>query len=232
MNPPTSLAGAHLRTYQTIFQHPVSHNLGWRDVHALLRHLGQVEEEPNGNLKVIRNGQTLVLPPSRTKDVSGAGEVMKLRSFLEKSERAATDTVEPEARCLVVINHHEARLFRSVTRGTVAEEILPHAPEDIFRAPNSKDFARGGEKPDPNSFFPLVAKALKGTKQILIFGSGTGMANEMDQFVAWLKVHHPELDRRVAGSLIVDEHHTTDAQLLAKARDFFANPPALAASTL
>src|SRR5664279_4491031 len=86
MNSTASLTGSHLRTYKIIFQHPVSHNLGWHDVHALLRQLGQVEEEPNGNLKVTRNGQILVLHPPRTKDVAEADEVMALRHFLERSE--------------------------------------------------------------------------------------------------------------------------------------------------
>ena len=58
-----ALTGSHLRTYNAIFQHPISHNLGWLDVHALFRQLGEVEEEPNGNLKVTRNGQILVLHP-------------------------------------------------------------------------------------------------------------------------------------------------------------------------
>ena len=80
MNTTTSLTGAHLRTYNTIFQHPISHNLGWQDVHGLFRHLGQVEEEANGNLKVTRNGETLVLHPSRTKDVSEMDEIMSLQT--------------------------------------------------------------------------------------------------------------------------------------------------------
>jgi len=72
---------------------------------------------------------------------------------------------------------------------------------------------------------------LKEAGQILIFGSGSGTANEMDQFIAWLKIHHPELAKRIAGSLIIDEHHFTDAQLLAKARDLFALQPVPPIST-
>jgi hypothetical protein len=39
MNTPNSLTGSHLRTYERIFQHPISHNLEWRDVHALFREI-------------------------------------------------------------------------------------------------------------------------------------------------------------------------------------------------
>ena len=70
MNPTASLTGAHLRTYNTIFQHPISHNLEWRTVVSLLGFLGEVAEESNGNLRVTRNGHILVLHPPRTKDVA------------------------------------------------------------------------------------------------------------------------------------------------------------------
>ena len=225
MNPLPALTGAHWRTYETIFQHPVSHNLGWHDVHALLRQLGQVEEEPNGNLKVTRNGQTLVLPPTRTKDVAETDELMKIRNFLKRLEKTQFKTNEQEARWLVVISHHEARIFRFEIHGTVAEQIRPHQTDDAISHTHSfNGFSRGQEKPAPQSFFGPVADALKEAGQILIFGSGTGTANEMDQFVAWLKIHHPELARRITGAMIIDAHHLTDDQLLAKARDLYALP--------
>ena len=48
MNPTSVLTGSHLRTYETIFQHPVSHNLEWREVHALFYAIAEVVEQPNG----------------------------------------------------------------------------------------------------------------------------------------------------------------------------------------
>ncbi len=125
--------------------------------------------------------------------------------------------------CLVIVNHHEDRIFLSSLRGTAAEQVLPHDPDHFLRyAPNSKDFARGREKPDTNSFFAPVARALETANQILIFGSGTGTSNDVDQFVVSMHCHQPELARRIVGSLVVDEHHLTDGQLLARARDFYA----------
>jgi len=219
-----SLSGAHLRTYKTIFQHPISHNLEWRAVRLLLGELGHVAMEPNGNLKATRNGQTLVLSPPRTKDVAEPAEVMNLRHFLERSEPIPPETNDEETHWLLVIDHREARIFRSKVRGAVPEQVLPHEPDDFFRHPfNSKDFSRGEEKPDPNSFFEPVAKALQAAGQILIFGSGTGMSSEMEQFVAWAKAHHPEIAKRIIGSLAVDESHLTQDQLLAKAREFYVN---------
>ena len=226
VHPTPPLTGCRLRTYDRIFQHPVSHNLGWHDVHALFRHLGQVETEPNGKLKVIRNGQTMVLHPPRAKDVADTEELMELRHFLQRSEAALIDAPEAENHWLLVIDHREARIFRSEMQGDLPLRILPHAPEDYFRhARQFQDFSRGKEKPDPNSFFEPIAQALRGAGQVLVFGTGTGMSSEMDQFVAWSKNHHPELAKRIIGSLVVDELHLTEGQLLAKARKFYARGP-------
>lgn len=224
MNSTLPLTGSQRRTYETIFQHPISHNLPWRDVHALMGHLGQIAEEPNGNFKVTRNGQTLVLHPPRTKDVADADEVMGLRHFLERSEATPTATNEKEVHWLLVIDHHEARIFRSEMHGAVPQRILPHAPEEYFRhAAHSKEVSRGKEKPNPNSFFEPVAKALQAAGRILVFGTGTGTSSEMDQFIAWSNRHHPELAQRIIGALTVDESHLTEPQLLAKAREFYAS---------
>ncbi len=127
----------------------------------------------------------------------------------------------PAAHWLVVISHHEARIFRSDTPGTVAEPIRPHQTDaSISHIHGFSGFSRGQEKPEATTFFGPVAEALRDAGQILVFGSGTGTANEMDQFIAWLRDHRPELAARIVGSLIIDEHHLSDAQLLAKARDF------------
>ena len=222
-NPP--LAGSHLRTYQTIFRHPASHNLGWHDVHALFRHLGSIEEEANGNFKVTRNGHSIVLPPPRTKDVAETDELMALRRFLERSETPAVEAAnQSEGHWILVINQHEARIFRTAMNGFVPQRILPHRPEDFFRrAANPADLSGGQEKPDPSIFFGPVADGLEAAERILVFGGGAGMASEMDKFVAWLGVHRPKLAQRVIGSMVVDEHDLTDAQLVAKAQAFYAN---------
>jgi len=224
MKTSTPLTGSHQRTFDRIFQHPISHNLEWRDVHALLGEMGDVAKEHNGSLKVTRNGQTLVLHPTSKKDVAEMDEVMALRHFLERSETASPQISETETHWLLVIDHHEARIFRSEMDGATPQQILPYEPENYFRhAHNSKTTSRGQEKPDPNTFFEPVAKVLQAVGPILVFGTGTGTSSEMEQFIGWLKHHHPEVAKRVIGSLVVDEHHLTEGQLLAKAKGFYAN---------
>jgi hypothetical protein len=217
-----AITGSHLRTYETIFQHPISHNLEWHAVHALLGKIGHINEEPNGNFKVTRNGHSMVLHPHRSKNVADVEELMALRHFIERSASIPPQTGSDEGHWLLVIDHHQARVFRSEMHGAIPQRILPHDPKEYFRhAPDSKEVSNGKEKPDPNSFFEPVAKALQGASQLLIFGTGTGMSSEMDQFIEWVKVHHPDLAGKIIGSLAVDEHHLTENQLLAKAREFY-----------
>ena len=226
---PASLGGAHLRTYEAIFRQPVSRDLAWRDVHAMFRQLGQVTEEPNGNLKIVRHGQTLVLLSPRTKDVTETSELVELRHFLERSENPVPAPASPgkEDPWLLVIDHRKARIFRSTSAGSIPVQILPHQPVDYFKPThNAAEFSRGREKPDPGTYFGAVAGDLKTAGKILVFGSGKGSGSEMEQFVTWLKRHHPELARRVVGTLVVDESHLSDAQLLACARLFIARPAA------
>ena len=216
------LSGSQLRTYERIFQHPLSHNLGWHDVLGMFRQLGTVEDEPNGNYKVTRNGQFMILKPHRTKDVAEAEEVMALRHFLQLTEVKDPAAPEDGAHWLVVIDHQRARLYRSEMSGSVPKQVLPYEPTEYFRhAHHSRDFSRGKEVPDPNTFFEPVAKELLTGGQILIFGTGTGESSEMEQFTGWLKEHRPEISNRVIGAVTVDEHHLTEGQLLKQAREFY-----------
>lgn len=219
MNTISSLTGAHLHTYTILSQHPVSHNLLWHEIHGLLRHLGVVHEQSNGSLRVTRNGHTYVLHPAHTKEAPTTAELIDLRHFLERSETVAIEAPDGGAHLLLVIDHHEARIFHTEINGGVPERLQARHPSGHFRhAAGSKDFSRGQERPDPTTFFEPVARALHESGQILVFGSGTGMGSEMSQFMGWVKIHHPDVARRVVGAMVVDEHHLTDGQLLAKAR--------------
>jgi hypothetical protein len=226
MNSIPTLTGSHLRTYNAIFQHPLSHNLGWHGVRALLKELGQIVEEPNGNLKATRNGQVLVLHRPHAKDVTDAHDVIVLRHFLEQSGTPPVETDEKDAHWLLVIDHRMARIFRSEVHGAAPRQILAHQSEqESNEGHDAQDFAKGSEREDANRFFKPVAEALQMAGKILVFGTGAGKSSEKDQFINWLKTHHPDLSKRIIGSLTVDEHHLTNDQLLAIARNYYKNQP-------
>ena len=221
------LTGSHRTTYNAIFQHPVAHNLHWRDVRSMLGALAQVVEEPNGNLKVARGEQMLVLRPSLDKDITEIEVLMRIRHFIERSDAASPAGVADGAHLLVVIDHREARIYRAELHGSVPQRITPYDPDGTGRhLHNVEDDSNGQRKPERKSFYEAIAKTLRGAEKVLIFGSSTGASSAMEQLLAELKHHHADVAKHVVGSIVLDEQHMTDDQVLAKAREFYAKDAA------
>jgi hypothetical protein len=220
----SQFSGSHLKTYQRVFEHPMPHNLQWRDVWSMLNAMTDAVavEDTNGNLKVVRNGQSLILHRPRGKDLADKKELMLVRHFLERSGAPVAPPATPGAHLLVVIDHREARIYSAELHGSIPHRVVPYDPFGFGRDLRyNQDDSNGQRKPEQRSFYEAVAKTLQGAKQILLFGTGTGASSAMEQLLLDLKEHHHELAERVVGSIAVDEHHLTEDQLLAKARNMF-----------
>jgi hypothetical protein len=136
---------------------------------------------------------------------------------------ATIDERESAPHLLVVIDHREARIYRTEVHGSVPVKISPYDPHGYGRHLHSAhEWTDGKRQPERKSFYEAIAKTLRGAEQVLLFGSGTGRSSAMDMLLADLKAHHADVAAKVIGSVIVDAHHTTEDQLLAKARDFYA----------
>ena len=221
----TQPLGIHQGTYDAVFRHPVARNLQWREVRSMLSLLADVtEEHGGGNVKFTRNGQTLTVQPPRRKEFSDVEALMQIRQFLERSGAPSQAAVPDGMHLLVVIDHREARVFKAEVHGSTPERITPYDPHGSRRHLRrvEEDDASGQRKPEPTAFYEAVVRTLAGAERILILGSSTGASSAMAHLAAELKRHHPELARRVIGTLVVDNRHMTDDQLLAKAREVYA----------
>jgi hypothetical protein len=224
----SQLSGTHQKVYQSVLQHPMPHNLQWREVWAMLCAIPDAKavEETNGNLKVTRNGQTLLLHRPRGKDMADSKELTHVRHFLERSIAPTPAPAANGTHLLVVIDHREARIYSAELHGSVPQRITPYDPFGFGRALHyNQDDSNGQRKPELKSFYDAVIKTLHGATQILMFGTGTGASSAMNQLLLYLKEHHHDLAGRVVGSIAVDEHHLSEDQLLAKAREFFVAVP-------
>lgn len=124
---------------------------------------------------------------------------------------------------LVVIDHHEARVYRTEIHGAIPMRIVPYDPHGYGKHLHSThEWTDGKRPPERKSFYEAIAKTLRGAEEVLLFGSGTGRSSAMEQLLADLRDHHSDLAEKIIGSVVVDAHHTTEDQLLAKARDFYA----------
>ena len=220
----SQLSGNHQKIYQRVFEHPMAHNLQWREVWSMLTAMTDAKavEDDKGNLKVTRNGQTLMLHRPRGKDLADKRELMQVRHFLERSGVHAPAASTAGTHLLVVIDHREARIYSTELHGSVPQRITPYDPFGFGRDLHyNQDDSNGQRKPELKSFYEAVAKTLVGAEQILLFGTGTGASSAMEQLLLDLKKHHHDIAERVIGSVTVDEHHLTEGQLLAKARQYF-----------
>jgi hypothetical protein len=215
------------RTYDAIFGHPVARHLPWREVYALLGELGQVVAQPNGHRRATCNGQSLVLHPERDRTVAEADELMAIRHFLEKIAIDTTATDAGGTHLLVVIDHREARVYKTQLHGQVPQRITPLDTSGFGRQLHYvQDDSNGQRKPELKSFYDAVVKTLQGAQAILIFGSGTGASSAMEHLVLELKTQHAQLAQRIVGQVVLDPQHMSEDQLLAAARAFYAKQTA------
>jgi hypothetical protein len=224
MNMQTQLHGAHRRTFDAIFQHPIARNLSWREVRSMLDSMSDIVQDETGRaLKLSRNGRTVVLHSPMQKHVSDVQELMDLRRFLEGSILPFPQPRAAGAHLLVVIDHRLARIYKAELHGSSPERVLPYDQSGSGRhLHHVEDDSNGQRKPERKSFYNAIAKTLHGAQQILLFGSGTGASSAMEQLIAELDEHHKELASLVVGAVVVDQPHLTEDQLLAKAREFYA----------
>lgn len=147
-----------------------------------------------------------------------SGEHGQERTYDEMLQPPAT--VHPHL--LVVIDHREARIYLTELHGTLPQRIMPYDPYGYGRQLRYVlTTNKGRRKPERQSFYGDVARMLQGADAILIFGHGTGAGSAMDQLLAELKQHYRDLSGRVIGSIVVDTHHLSEDQLLAKAREVY-----------
>jgi hypothetical protein len=202
------LDGRLQRTYEAIFRHPSGHALAWHDVRSLLDNLSDMTESDHDSFRATRGGQQVTLHSPRHKDFATAEDVLTVRRFLEQT----CEVPPPGGDVLVVIDHHEAKVYRVAPPGAVPP------PLRVVTEDPCGHVTPGSER---KRYYEAVAVALRGAGRILIFGSGTGESGAMDQLVAGLKRHRDVADR-VVGCVVTDAAHRTQGQLLAQAREFFA----------
>jgi hypothetical protein len=71
----------HRATVERIFNHPVSHNIQWHDVLALLQHLDAVTEDRHDRYTVTLGAETETFDGHRGHDL-GRQQVVDLRRML------------------------------------------------------------------------------------------------------------------------------------------------------
>ncbi len=209
------------RIYETVFQRPLTHNLGWSDVRSLASSVGTVETEHNGNAKVTVEGKVMIFHSPADSDILSADQVMELRRLLEGVEQGPPEPEDFHA--LVVMNHSGARIYRTQVVDAIPEKVEHYDPSgQRHHVHSNHDYFKNSERANQDEFFQAVAEKLAGADRIVVFGSGDGSSNAMARFTSWLKQRNELLYSRVVKTQKIDESHTNEAQLLSKAREVYA----------
>ena len=219
----------YTHTLGQIFQHPASHNLEWRNVIALIEHLGTVEEKENGHLTFAVNGVSQVFQRSQKKDVSEIQQILDLRRFLESVgvEKNGTRTTEGmitplPSRLLVVINRKETLVFRTEDKDTVPERLHPYDPQGALqRLIHTEGVDKASRAPENLAYYEAITATLSGVAEVLLMGNGTGASSAMTHLQDYLATHDPEVARSIVGALTLDLEASTEDQLLQEARAFY-----------
>jgi hypothetical protein len=223
------LNNRHTHTIGRIFQHPASHNLEWRDVIALMEHLGTAKVHENGHLEFTVNGITQVFRRSPEKDVSEIQEVLDLRHFLENAgvDKDGIVAIEPtitplRLHLLVVVNQKETLVFQTEERDSVPERLHPYDPTGaVNRLIHTEGTDKALRSPEYLTYYQAIAATLTGAEEVLLMGNGTGASSAMAHLEDFLTTHHPEVAAKIVGSLTVDIEAFTEDELLGQARTFF-----------
>jgi hypothetical protein len=222
--PPPLLSGSDRRTYDALFHHPSSHNLKWHDVMHLFEKLGSVTEKPNHEVLIVIGEAQHVLRRPHSKDLT-TEEIRELRHFLASSACQAA-APGPALDLLIVIDHHEARIFAIDVpgHGTTQQEIHPYDPHHFLHHLTHRDQPRerGQRAHEDTTYYERMAQALVAAHRIVIIGRGTGHSDAGRHLVEYLAKHHVETEQKILCALIADLSHTTEPELLALARGALA----------
>jgi len=214
--------GRGRRTLDTIFQHPLTHNLPWRDVAALIESIGSVEERHDGEFSLRAGDQHLSIKRPHGKDLTGP-DVIELRHFLTRAgwspEAPAVDQAPSALKVIVVvIDHAGARLYQVAesesggARHAVEVRSSRHIVHEIDRKQHDAD--RDETYPEDDQFFEAIAAAVSVDGPIVVIGHGAGQSNEAGHLIGYLKKRHQAVAHRIVRDITADLSHLTIPELL------------------
>jgi hypothetical protein len=223
-----ALSKSDRQTLDSLFAHPIAHNLEWRDIVGLFTKLGTVEHLPNNETSLRIGAEHQVLHRPHSKDLT-TEEVMALRHFLTRGGLSGKNSSSPlsTADFLVAVDHHEARIYRMDLHppADAAElTVKPYDPHGFLHHLTDKDQTRQhGERAaeDPGFYEGIGAALIQAVPHghIVIVGHGKGHSDAAHHLQDWLRLHHAEIFQRIAGTITADLSALTPPQLLELGRE-------------
>ena len=213
-----------------IFHHPTSNNLEWREVVAFVGRIGSAEEKRDDQWGFTRAGRTATFLRPREKDMDPR-EVERLRHLMQDAGLSPYSTeileISPtpaDNDALIVVDHHEARIYRldpETVGGETETTLRPYDPQGYIHHLAHKEGGnyRGQRAPEDLDYYDRIAAAVANAPRVAIVGHGTGKSSAMNVLSQRLKAHSQKMRARVVATATVDLSSATDRQLLALGRE-------------
>jgi hypothetical protein len=231
------VTGSERRTLEALFAHPISRNLAWIDVVALVGRIGSVEERSDAVFALRIGNETLDTDKPHTKHLS-APEVIDLRHFLDRAGWRPEARGEPEdisgvaapsapaPSLIVVVDHHETRVYHvelganDPARHAITLYDSQHLLHNVVHETRRPDKRANPE--EDREYYELIAGALAKGGLIVVVGHGKGESNAGHELAKFLREHDPLTYRRIVREVVADLPSLTQPELLRIARDAFS----------
>ncbi|KUR79428.1 hypothetical protein [Novosphingobium sp. FSW06-99] len=222
----THLNGHHTVTLAAIFSHPAPHNIEWHDVVSLLDHIGTATPRHGGGYTVTIGADHITLPRPHGHDLVD-DELRHLRTFLAKAGFSPDGAIveaaleRPDTWGIVLIDHHQARLFSPGSKGSNHAALHIIRPEDDYGSrrrlahPQHNDDHDGGRSSEDEGYYRRIAAELAAAQRIVVFSDGKGRSSAGEYLVDYVKRHDHALATRIIVSESIDISQTSDNEAVA-----------------
>jgi hypothetical protein len=226
----SALPKASRRTLNSLFAHPIAHNLEWGDVVALFNKLGTVEHTPNNETAIRIGSEHQMMRRPHSKDLT-LDEVMEVRHFLTRVGWSLKQPLPPTdaGDFLVTVEHHEAKVYHMDLRpADPADQVIkPYDPHHFLHHLSHKGQTRehGQRAAEDPSFYERISQAVAAAVphgRIVVVGHGKGHSDAAHLFIEWVRLHHPETAQHLVGEVAADLSAITPPQLLELGRKALA----------
>jgi hypothetical protein len=124
-------------------------------------------------------------------------------------------------RLLLLIDRRQARIFKVRYQDGVPQQVIPYDPYGFRRGGRLSWSPTDGEVQGVSAKFrEAIATTLRGSEQVLVLANGSRADAVVAQLTGAFKGRHPDLYRRLLGSMVTDERELDADRLLATVREF------------
>lgn len=229
----------HQDTLEALYAHPLRHNIRWDHLVGLWQSIGgEIERLDQQRLRLrLPDGNETWMHHAvgRHHAVLSADDVLRIRHLLQRAGitadhpigSAAPDRGDLARRLVIRLDYRGADVYWLIGETVDHTTLQPHGlwgTEQNLTHRHDRDLA-GQRAPIDHDYLHRLTLTLDGADRVLLLGHGHGEANVMHTFLDHLRHHRPDLLHRIGATEVLDDSALSDAQLLARAREYFGNVP-------